>query len=149
MNDINAVILWLAAAIILGIVEAATVSLTSIWFAIGAVAAMIPAYFGTPLWVQILVFVLVSLICFACTRTFYKDVIKVKKQPTNADSLIGTDGIVTEDICNIEGKGKVYILGLTWSARSVDGEKILKDTIVKVERIEGATLLVKKNSEEK
>lgn len=149
MNDINAVILWLAAAIILGIIEAATVSLTSIWFAIGAVAAMIPAYFGTPLWVQILVFVLVSLICFACTRTFYKDVIKVKKQPTNADSLIGTDGIVTEDICNIEGKGKVYILGLTWSARSVDGEKILKDTIVKVERIEGATLLVKKNSEEK
>ena len=149
MNDINAVILWLAAAIILGIVEAATVSLTSIWFAIGAVAAMIPAYFGTPLWVQILVFVLVSLICFACTRTFYKDVIKVKKQPTNADSLIGTDGIVTEDICNIEGKGKVYILGLTWSARSVDGEKISKDTIVKVERIEGATLLVKKNSEEK
>ena len=149
MNDINAVILWLAAAIILGIIEAATVSLTSIWFAIGAVAAMIPAYFGTPLWVQILVFVLVSLICFACTRTFYKDVIKVKKQPTNADSLIGTDGIVTEDICNIEGKGKVYILGLTWSARSVDGKKISKDMIVKVERIEGATLLVKKNSEEK
>ena len=148
MNDINAVIIWFAVALVFGIVEAATVSLTSIWFAIGAVAAMIPAYFGTPLWVQILVFVLVSLICFACTRTFYKDVIKVKKQPTNADSLIGTDGIVTEDICNIEGKGKVYILGLTWSARSDNGEMITKDTVVKVERIEGVTLIVKNSSED-
>ena len=64
------VFVWLVIAVVLGIFEAATVALVSIWFAIGAVAAMVPAYFNAPFWVQILVFILVSALCFVFTRPF-------------------------------------------------------------------------------
>lgn len=134
--------IWLIVAVILGIMEAVTVSLISVWFAIGALAAIIPAYFGVPLWGQILVFLAVSAIAFAFTKRFFKDVVKVKKQPTNSDGLIGTDGIVTAEINNLEGAGKVYISGLTWSARSKNGETIPEGAVVTVDKIEGATLVV-------
>lgn len=134
--------IWLIVAVILGIMEAVTVSLISVWFAIGALAAIIPAYFGVPFWGQILVFLAVSAIAFAFTKRFFKDVVKVKKQPTNSDSLIGTDGIVTAEINNLEGAGKVYISGLTWSARSKNGETIPEGAVVTVDKIEGATLVV-------
>lgn len=140
---------WLIIAVILGVIEAVTVSLISVWFAVGAIAAIIPAYFGVPLWGQILVFLAVSAVAFAFTKRFFKDVVKVKKQPTNSDSLIGTDGIVTAEINNLEGRGKVYISGLTWSARAFDGKDIPEGAVVKVERIEGATLIVTISNPEK
>lgn len=143
MPEINMAFVWIVLAVILGIIEAATVSLISIWFAVGAVVAVIPAYFDTPIWVQILVFLVASALCFAFTRRFFKDVIKVKKQPTNADGLIGEDGIVTAEINNLSGEGKVFISGLTWSARSNNGEDIPEGAIVTVKKIEGATLIVK------
>ena len=134
--------IWLIVAVILGIMEAVTVSLISVWFAIGALAAIIPAYFGVPFWGQILVFLAVSAIAFAFTKRFFKDVVKVKKLPTNSDGLIGTDGIVTAEINNLEGAGKVYISGLTWSARSKNGETIPEGAVVTVDKLEGATLVV-------
>jgi len=134
--------IWLIIAVVLGVIEAVTVSLISVWFAIGALAAIIPAYFEVPLWGQILVFLAVSAIAFAFTKRFFKDVVKVKKQPTNSDSLIGTDGIVTAEINNLEGTGKIYISGLTWSAKSKNGEKIPEGAVVTVYKIEGATLIV-------
>ncbi|MBQ5329392.1 MAG: NfeD family protein [Oscillospiraceae bacterium] len=142
MFEIPMPFIWLIVAVILGIMEAVTVSLISVWFAIGALAAIIPAYFGVPLWGQILVFLAVSAIAFAFTKRFFKDVVKVKKQPTNSDGLIGTDGIVTAEINNLEGAGKVYISGLTWSARSKNGETIPEGAVVTVDKIEGATLVV-------
>lgn len=138
--------IWLIIAVVLGVMEAVTVSLISVWFAIGALAAIIPAYFGVPVWGQILVFLAVSAIAFAFTKRFFKDVVKVKKQPTNSDSLIGTEGIVTAEINNLEGRGKVYISGLTWSAKSFDGETIPEGAVVTVEKIEGVTLFVKTNN---
>ena len=140
---------WLGIAVFLGLIEAATVALVSIWFAVGALAAMIPAFLSAPLWVQILTFLLVSAICFALTRTFFKDVIKVKKEATNADGLIGEEGVVTSEICNLKGEGKVYISGLTWSARSADGSDIPETTIVLVKEIKGVTLIVDKKEEKK
>ena len=146
MFEIPMPLVWLILAVILGVAEAVTISLISIWFAIGAVAAIIPAYFGVPIWGQILVFLAVSATAFAFTKRFFKDIVKVKKQPTNSDSLIGTDGIVTAEINNLEGTGKVYISGLTWSAKSFDGKDIPEGAIVKVEKIEGVTLFVKINN---
>lgn len=150
MFEIPMPIVWIIIAVILGIVEAATVSLVSIWFAVGAVVAIIPAYFGVPVWGQILVFLAASALCFAFTKRFFKDVVKVKKQPTNADGLVGTDGIVTAEINNLEGNGKVYISGLTWSAKSKDGKDISEGEVVTVCKIEGVTLVVesKKITEE-
>ena len=143
------VFVWLVIAVVLGIFEAATVALVSIWFAIGAVAAMVPAYFNAPFWVQILVFILVSALCFVFTRSFFKKIIRVNKQPTNVDRLVGQEGVATDDIENIECRGKVFISGLTWSARSETGELIPQGAIVTVKKIEGATLVVKrKNFEE-
>lgn len=142
MIEIPMPLVWLAVAIILGIIEAVTVTLISIWFAIGALAAIIPAYFNVPIWGQILVFLAVSAISFAFTKKFFKDIVKVKKQPTNSDSLIGTDGIVTVEINNLEGSGKVFVSGLTWSAKSVDGKIIPEGAVVTVEKIEGASLFV-------
>ena len=143
------VFVWLVIAVVLGIFEAATVALVSIWFAIGAVAAMVPAYFNAPFWVQILVFILVSALCFVFTRPFFKKIIKVNKQPTNVDRLVGQEGVATDDIENIECRGKVFISGLTWSARSETGELIPQGAVVTVKKIEGATLVVKrKNFEE-
>lgn len=143
MPEINMAFVWIVLAVVLGIIEAATVSLLSIWFAVGAIVAIIPAYFGAPIWVQILVFLVVSAICFVFTKRFFKDVIKVKKQPTNADGLIGEDGIVTAEIDNLSGEGKVFISGLTWSARSSNGENIPEGAVVTVRKIEGVTLIVK------
>ena len=150
MFEIPMPIVWIVIAVILGIIEAVTVSLVSIWFAVGAVVAIIPAYFGVPLWGQILVFLAASALCFAFTKRFFKDIVKVKKQPTNADSLVGTDGIVTAEINNLEGNGKVYISGLTWSAKSKDGNNISEGEVVTVSKIEGVTLVVesKKITEE-
>lgn len=143
MFEIPMPFFWLILAVVLGVIEALTVSLISVWFAVGALAAIIPAYLNVPIWGQILVFLAVSAIAFAFTKRFFKDVIKVKKQPTNSDSLIGTDGIVTSDVNNLEGAGKVFISGLTWSARSDDGENIPEGAVVSVLKIEGATLIVR------
>ena len=107
---------------------------------------MIPAGLNAPLWAQILVFVLVSALCFVFTRPFFKKVIKVNKQPTNADGLVGQDGVATDDIENIECRGKVFISGLTWSARSENGELIPKGAVVIVKKIEGVTLVVERKS---
>ena len=149
MTGTTMVFVWLVIAVVLGIFEAATVALVSIWFAIGAVAAMVPAYFNAPFWVQILVFILVSALCFVFTRPFFKKIIRVNKQPTNVDRLVGQEGVATYYIENIECRGKVFISGLTWSARSETGELIPQGAVVTVKKIEGATLVVKrKNFEE-
>ena len=149
MTGTTMVFVWLVIAVVLGIFEAATVALVSIWFAIGAVAAMVPAYFNAPFWVQILVFILVSALCFVFTRPFFKKIIRVNKQPTNVDRLVGQEGVATDDIENIECRGKVFISGLTWSARAETGELIPQGAVVTVKKIEGATLVVKrKNFEE-
>ena len=149
MTGTTMVFVWLVIAVVLGIFEAATVALVSIWFAIGAVAAMVPAYFNAPFWVQILVFILVSALCFVFTRPFFKKIIRVNKQPTNVDRLVGQEGVATDDIENIECRGKVFISGLTWRARSETGELIPQGAVVAVKKIEGATLVVKrKNFEE-
>ncbi len=142
MPEIQMPLIWLIIAVVLGVIEAVTVSLISVWFAVGALAAILPAYFGVPLWGQVLVFLAVSAVAFAFTKRFFKDVVKVKKQPTNSDSLIGTDGIVTAEINNLAGEGKVYISGLTWSAKSKNGEKISEGEVVTVNKIEGAKLIV-------
>ena len=149
MTGTTMLFVWLVIAVVLGIFEAATVALVSIWFAIGAVAAMVPAYFNAPFWVQILVFILVSALCFVFTRPFFKKIIRVNKQPTNVDRLVGQEGVATDDIENIECRGKVFISGLTWSARSETGELIPQGAVVTVKKIEGATLVVeRKNFEE-
>ena len=135
-------IVWLVLLLLFAGGEAVSVGLTSIWFAAGALAALIAALLGGALWIQITLFLAVSLLCLAAVRPLAKRYLNDKVEATNADRVIGAEAKVTEDIDNIHGKGAVIIRGMTWSARSQDGAPIPTGTLVKVLRIEGVKVFV-------
>ena len=116
--------LWLAAAIILAIVEANTVQLVSIWFAVGALAAMVPAIIGMSFTVQFAVFTVVSILVLAITRPFVKKKLAVQKTETNSRALIGKVAKVVQPIDNLLSQGRVIVEDMDWSARSENGEPI-------------------------
>ncbi len=140
--------LWLIIAVLLAVVEGATLSLTTIWFALGALAAWIAQMFNFSWSIQIGVFVLVSGLMLIFTRPLVKKYLKIGKVKTNAEELIGKEAIVTEEINNINAQGKIKVKGQIWTARSNNNNKIKKDTIVEVLRIEGVKLIVKKSQED-
>ena len=142
MNELS--MFWLAAVIILGIVEALTVGLVTVWFALGALAALISSLFDGPLWLQILLFIVVTAVSLVTTRPLVKKYFgKGSHKPTNADMVIGKQAQVTEDIDNLTGTGAVKCMGKEWSARSENGEAIAKGEIVTAVKIEGVKLIVK------
>lgn len=135
---------WIIAMVVFLVIEAVTVGIVSIWFAIGALFAMVTAMLGANLWVQIAVFLVVSAVALYFTRPLVKKYVNNKVEPTNADMLIGKECRVVETIDNISGTGAVYVDGKTWTARSVDEEIIPEGQLVKAERIEGVKLIVSK-----
>ena len=136
-------IIWLVSCVILFIIEAATVNLVSVWFALGCLAAFITCFFGGPLWLQIIVFLIVTILTLIATRPFAKKFINNKHEATNADMLIGKTAVVTERVDNLMAQGLVSCTGKIWSARSVDGECIEKGKKAVVCAIEGVKLMVK------
>ena len=132
-------LIWLAVALVMLIIEAATVQMVSIWFCLGAVAAAIAAILGGSIPVQIVVFVVISGVTLAFTRKFVKKVLRVKKTPTNADSVIGAIGQVVEPIDDEAGTGRIKV---DWSARTTDGSKLPEGVKVKVKAIAGVKLMV-------
>ena len=135
-------IVWLVLLLLFAGGEAVSVGLTSIWFVAGALAALIAALLGGALWIQITLFLAVSLLCLAAVRPLAKRYLNDKVEATNADRVIGAEAKVTEDIDNIHGKGAVIIRGMTWSARSQDDGPIPTGTLVRVLRIEGVKVFV-------
>ena len=137
-------IIWIAAIVIFGVAEAATAGLTSIWFVLGSVAALIAAICNGPIWLQIALFFVVSIATLAATRPLVTKLMKKDIKPTNADRVLGGSARVTERIDNDVPTGAVYIDGKTWSARSSTGEIIEPDAMVRVVRMEGVKLYVEK-----
>lgn len=137
-----AVVIWLAAAFLLGVIEACTTALVSVWLALGAVAAAIAAGFGIETIGQTVVFLVVSLILLLCTAPICKHFRQTQKIPTNADMLIGKIGVIIEDTDPILRKGEVKVCGQTWSVQVRGGKNIKVGTKVKVEDIVGAHLVV-------
>lgn len=135
---------WIIAMVVFLVIEAVTVGIVSVWFAIGALFAMVTAMLGANLWVQITVFLVVSAIALYFTRPLVKKFVNNKVEPTNADMLIGKECRVVETIDNLSGTGAVYVDGKTWTARTVDEEIIPEGQLVKAERIEGVKLIVSK-----
>ena len=135
---------WLILAIVLGVVEAASVQLMTIWFAVGAVVSIIPAVMGASLPVQFIVFLAVSTILLIATRPFAKKFLNVKKTKTNSDRVIGKVGVVVHKIDNTMEEGRVLVSGLDWSARSEDGEIIEEKEQVIVKRIDGVKVIVER-----
>lgn len=139
----NTAMFWLAVMIVLLIIEGVVPGLVSVWFAVGALAAMISALFEAPFWLQTVWFLIVSIASLCLTRPLVKKYVNSKVQPTNADALIGKECIVTESIDNIAGEGAVKISGQVWTARSTDDSvKIAQGKIVTVKEIRGVKLIV-------
>lgn len=139
----NTAMFWLAVMIVLLIIEGVVPGLVSVWFAVGALAAMISALFEAPFWLQAVWFLIVSIASLCLTRPLVKKYVNSKVQPTNADALIGKECIVTESIDNIAGEGAVKISGQVWTARSTDDSvKIAQGKIVTVKEIRGVKLIV-------
>ena len=130
------IVIWIAAIVVFGIVEAVTVGLVSIWFVLGAVAGLLAAVLGAALWVQIVLFFVVSIAALAATRPLVQKMLHRDETPTNADRVLGQTARVTETIDNTVPTGAVYADGKTWTARSASGRVIPKDTLVKVQRME-------------
>lgn len=134
--------IWGAAAVVFLIIEAATVGLSSIWFAIGAACALIASLLGAPLWMQVVWFVVISVATLVITRPLAKKYVNSRRQPTNADRVIGSVCRVTERIDNLAGTGAAVIDGKTWTARTADGSAVEAGALVRVRDIQGVKLIV-------
>lgn len=141
-------IVWLALLIIFAVAEAATVGLTSVWFAIGSLGALVCALVGGNIWLQLGIFIVLSLVCLVALRPLAKKYLNTRVEPTNADRVIGQEAQVTQDIDNIQGTGAVTIGGVTWTARSEHDTPIPAGAMVRVLRIEGVKVMVEKSKEE-
>lgn len=139
------VIIWLVLAAILIISEIVSLGLTTIWFAGGAIVSALVAHFGAHWIVQILIFAAVSFVLLIFTRPIAQKHLMKDMEKTNIDGLIGTLGLVTETIDNGKSEGTVFLDGKEWTARSVNGDTIEKDSKVKVESISGVKLMVTKS----
>lgn len=137
-------VIWFILFIVMLVIELLTVNLVSIWFALGALCAMITSLITNSIIIQLIVFVIVTVISLLSTKKIVKKLRRKEKIPTNLDAVIGKTAIVTEDILPLE-VGEVKVAGKRWSAISED--KILKDSKVIVEKIDGVKLIVKKKEE--
>jgi membrane protein implicated in regulation of membrane protease activity len=127
------------------VVEGIVPGLVSIWFALGALAALISAMLGAQIWLQALWFVVISVAALAVTRPLAKKYVNSRTQATNADMLIGQECIVKEPIDALRGTGAVTVGGKEWTARCNSAEETLEaGAVAVVERIEGVKLIVKR-----
>lgn len=136
------VFVWLFVIVAAIVLEASTVSLVSIWFVPSACISMILALCDVKLWIQLTVFFAVFLLLMMILRPVFKKNMGLKIVPTNADTLIGMQAVVIEQIDNLHAKGQVKIRGQVWTARSAN-EKIVyeEDEVVTVVAIEGVKLI--------
>lgn len=132
---------WLGLIVVLTIIEAATVSLTTIWFAAGSLLAFFMALLNLSVGIQIVVFLVSSTLLIIFTRPIALKYLKVGRVRTNVESLIGETGLVVMDIAPHE-TGQVKVKGQVWTAVSKNGEPISKDSEVIIDAIEGVKLIV-------
>ena len=138
-------IIWLVILIVLLVIEVITLGLSTIWFAGGALIAFIAALIGANVWVQTVLFLVVSIILLLFTRPVVMRFLNKYKTTTNAESLIGQQAVVTQTINNLMGRGEVFVNGMEWTARSEQNQDTIeKDTVVRILRIDGVKLIVEK-----
>ena len=138
---------WLIGIIVLLIIEALTMGLTTIWFAGGALAAFIACAAGAGMEFQMILFVAVSLALLFFTRPFARRYINRETEKTNVEGLIGREARVTERIDNRAGTGRAILAGQPWTARASEDDVVLEpDEIVTVEAVRGVKLIVKRLS---
>lgn len=136
--------MWLVLLIICLVVEALTMGLATIWFAGGALVALIASAIHAPIWLQVVLFLAVSLLLLFYTRPIAKRYFNRNVTKTNVDSVIGKNAIVVEAIDNLQGKGRVTLAGQEWTARSVEENGTIPEgAIVEIEAVSGVKLMVR------
>lgn len=148
-NDEMAAVYWLIAFVVLLGIEAATMALTTIWFAGGALVAFLLALFGINIQVQLALFVIVSFLLLFFTRPFALKYVNRNTVRTNMDSLIGKSARVTVEINNAKEQGAAVLNGQEWTARALEENRIYPEGVmVKVKEIRGVKLIVSETQEE-
>ena len=137
-----AAVIWLILMVLFLMAEASTVSLISVWFACGSLIAMIVSLLGGNYVWQLSLFIMVSALLLLLLRPLVRRYFTPRLTRTNVDSVIGSQGFVTQDIDNEEAVGQVKLGAMYWTARSTSGNPIAKDTLVRVDRIEGVKAFV-------
>ena len=137
-----AAIMWLILLVVFLLAEAATVGVVSAWFALGALAAMVTALLHGPVWLQTVLFVVVSTGLLLSLRPLVRKYLSPNLTATNVDSVVGSTGIVTAAIDNVSAAGQVNLGAMEWTARSTSGQPIPVGTLVKVDKIEGVKAYV-------
>lgn len=135
--------MWTIILVVAVVVEAMTVDLVSIWFGIGAIAALIGDAFGLSQLLQVILFAVISMVCIVLTRPLAKKYLRGNTIRTNSDRVIGKHCLVTETI-TADKKGEVKVMGTLWMAASLDNETIEIGEYAEVISIEGAHVVVKK-----
>ena len=135
--------IWIGFFILSVIVEANTMNLIAVWFMPGTLAAAILALLSVPVWIQVLVWLVITVAVFASTWRLSARLRRPRVHPTNADRVIGQSAVVTESISDRTQTGQVRVMGQIWSARTDDtADEIPTGTEVRVLRIEGVKLVV-------
>jgi len=137
-----AAVFWLVMIVLFLMVEASTVTLVSLWFAAGSLAAMLVALTGAGIGFQVTVFVIVAAVSLTALRPLVRKHIKPKLTKTNVDAVVGTTGLVTTPIDNVSAVGQVKLGGMYWTARSTTGDPIPEGAQIRVDRIEGVKAFV-------
>ncbi len=142
----NLLIMWIVLTVVFAVIEALTLQIVTVWFAVGSIGAIIANVVHASPLVQLIVFVALSILTLVIARPYLKKLAKTNAQPTNADACIGKQAVVTEEINNTLGKGQAKIRGVIWTARSSEENTIIKEgEMVTVTAIEGVKLIVKPN----
>lgn len=148
MSTMSAAILWLVLLVVLLVIEVMTLGLTTIWFAGGALVAAVAAALGAPLFVQITLFLCVSLLLLYFTRPMAVKYFNKDRTRTNVESFIGKQAIVVSEIDDLQGTGQVTVGGMEWSARSRDENvKIQAGAVVTILEVKGVKLIVEERKE--
>ncbi|MCM1175865.1 MAG: NfeD family protein [Blautia sp.] len=148
ITDVNMTVVWLVLLVVLVVIELVTMGLTTIWFAGGALAAAVISIPGTPLALQILIFLIVSAALLYFTRPVAVKYFNRDRVRTNVESMVGRQAIVISEINNLEGIGQVNTGGMEWSARSSYHNVVLPvGTVVTVLGVDGVKLIVEERKE--
>lgn len=139
------ILLWIILLIAFIVVELATVGLMSIWFAAGALVALIIAILNGGIVLQFLAFIIVSVVLLVSTRSWAKNFVNSRFQKTNADSIVGKEIRIVERVSNFDQTGMAVVFGQEWTVRADDDNQIFEQgETARVVRISGVKLIVEK-----
>lgn len=137
-------VIWIIGIIAFVILESLTYQIVSIWFALGAIGGLIATAMGANFTVQMIVFLVVSVVFLICLRPVSMKLLKPRGAKTNVDNVIGKEVLITKQVDNIQGIGEGKLGGMVWAVRSSDDSVIQENEKVIVEKVEGVKLIVKR-----